>query len=136
MGFVKIFLIIFPPPLLIQVRQSLYETLGDLENKDLQLTLAMQDLTIATDEIKRAAAMRQALQKLERWAGLLEFDLLSVCFCSDHANQRMIKTLISRNCASSLYLIPVQHTANMVEGLVKLLRRMTSGGCLDAWHFW
>ena len=27
-------------------------------------------------------------------------------------------------------------TANVVEGLVKLLRRMTSGGCLEAWHFW
>ena len=75
-NYVKIFLTIFPPPLLIQVRQSLYETLGDLENKDLQLTLAMQDLTIATDEIKRAAAMRQALQKLERWVGLLEFDIV------------------------------------------------------------
>jgi len=24
-------------------------------------------------------------------------------------------------------------TANAVEGLVKLLRRMTSGGCLEAW---
>lgn len=58
----------FSPPLLTQVRQSLYETLGDLENKDLQLMLAMQDLTIATDEIKRAAAMRQALQTLERLA--------------------------------------------------------------------
>jgi len=26
-------------------------------------------------------------------------------------------------------------TANEVEGLVKLLRRMTSGGHLEAWHF-
>ena len=26
-------------------------------------------------------------------------------------------------------------TANAVEGLVKLLRRMTSGGRLEAWHF-
>ena len=26
-------------------------------------------------------------------------------------------------------------TANVVEGLVKLLRRMTSGGRLEAWHF-
>ena len=25
---------------------------------------------------------------------------------------------------------------NAVEGLVKLLRRMTSGGRLEAWHFW
>ena len=27
-------------------------------------------------------------------------------------------------------------TANVMEGLVKLLCRMTSGGCLEAWHFW
>ena len=27
-------------------------------------------------------------------------------------------------------------TANVVEGLVKLLHRMTSGGRLEAWHFW
>ena len=60
------------------MRQSLYETLGDLENKDLQLMLAMQDLTIATDEIKRAAAMRQALQTLERLARALEIYLLSI----------------------------------------------------------
>ena len=40
--------------------------MGDLENKDLQLMLAMQDLCIATDEIKRAAAMRLELQTLER----------------------------------------------------------------------
>ena len=26
--------------------------------------------------------------------------------------------------------------ASVVEGLVKLLRRMTSGGRLVAWHFW
>ena len=26
-------------------------------------------------------------------------------------------------------------TANVVEGLVKLLRRITSGGRLEAWHF-
>ena len=26
-------------------------------------------------------------------------------------------------------------TANVVEGLVKLLRRMTSGGRLEVWHF-
>ena len=26
-------------------------------------------------------------------------------------------------------------TANTVEGLVKLLRRMASGGRLEAWHF-
>ena len=49
------------------MRLSLCETLGDLENKDLQLTLAMQDLFIATDEIKKAASMRLELQKLERW---------------------------------------------------------------------
>ena len=87
-NYVKVFLTIFPPPLLIQVRQSLYETLGDLENKDLQLTLAMQDLTIATDEIKRAAAMRQALQKLERWGGSWNLTS-SVCSCFDHTNSKL-----------------------------------------------
>ena len=48
----------------MQVRQSLIETLGDLENKDLQLTLAMQDLSIATDEIKMAASMRRQMKSL------------------------------------------------------------------------
>jgi hypothetical protein len=47
-----------------QVRLSLYETLSDLENKDLQLTLAMQDLTIAIDEIKRATQMRAEVEHL------------------------------------------------------------------------
>ena len=40
------------------------EILGDLENKDLQLTLAMQDLTIATGEIRKAADMRRKLDAL------------------------------------------------------------------------
>ena len=47
------------------VRLSLYETLSDLENKDLQLTLAMQDLSTATDEITRAAEMRSRLKGLK-----------------------------------------------------------------------
>ena len=53
------------PPLPPQVRLSLYETLGDLENKDLQLTLAMQDLTIATGEIKKVSGMRSHLDTME-----------------------------------------------------------------------
>ncbi len=52
--------------LTVQVRLSLGEILGDLENKDLQLTLAMQDLSIATGEIRRAAEMRKLLQGMER----------------------------------------------------------------------
>ncbi len=48
------------------MRLSLSEILEDLENKDLQLTLALQDLTIATGEIKRAAEMRKQLQGMER----------------------------------------------------------------------
>ena len=51
---------------LFQVRLSLYETLGDLENKDLQLTVAMQDLSIATDEIQRVASMRAQLEEMEK----------------------------------------------------------------------
>jgi predicted nuclease with TOPRIM domain len=48
------------------VRLSLQETVGDLENKDLQLTLAMQDLTIATDEIRMVARLRSQLDNMER----------------------------------------------------------------------
>ena len=32
-------------------------------------------------------------------------------------------------------LVPKPSTPNAVEGLVKLLRRMTSGGRLEVWHF-
>jgi hypothetical protein len=49
-----------------RVRLSLQETVGDLENKDLQLTLAMQDLTIATDEIRMVARLRSQLDNMER----------------------------------------------------------------------
>ena len=54
------------PPSPVQVRLSLYEMLGDLENKDLLLSLAMQDLTIATGEIRKAAEMRSKMSRLER----------------------------------------------------------------------
>lgn len=53
----------------LQVRLSLQEILGDLENKDLQLMLAMQDLTIATGEIKMATEMRRKLDSLSKWVG-------------------------------------------------------------------
>ena len=46
---------------------SLHEILADLENKDLQLTLAMQDLSIATGEIKKVADMRRKLGELSRY---------------------------------------------------------------------
>ena len=54
------------PPSPFQVRLSLYKMLGDLENKDLQLSLAMQDLTIATGEIRKAAEMRSKMSRPER----------------------------------------------------------------------
>ena len=50
------------------MRQSLREIFEDLENKDLQLTLAMQDLTIATGEINKAAEMRRKLDALSMYA--------------------------------------------------------------------
>ncbi len=46
------------------MRLSLHEILEDLDNKDLQLMLAMQDLTIATEEIRKAADMRKKLKSL------------------------------------------------------------------------
>ena len=51
----------------MQVHLSLGEILGDLESKDLQLTLAMQDLSIATEEIKKAAEFRSLLASLEKY---------------------------------------------------------------------
>lgn len=51
-------------PYVDQVRLSLHEILENLENKDLQLRLAMQDISIATREIKMAAEMRRKLQLL------------------------------------------------------------------------
>ncbi len=51
-----------------QVHQSLGDIFGDLQSKDLQLTLAMQDLSIATEEIKKAAEFRSRLESLERYA--------------------------------------------------------------------
>ena len=50
--------------LLHQLKLSVCEILEDLENKDLLLTLAMQDLTIATEEIKSAAEMRKKLRDI------------------------------------------------------------------------
>ena len=50
-----------------QVHQSLGDIFGDLQSKDLQLTLAMQDLSIATEEIKQAAEYRSRLECLERY---------------------------------------------------------------------
>lgn len=47
------------------VRLSLNDIFGDLQNKDLQLTLALQDLHLATGEIRKAAEMRRKLQEME-----------------------------------------------------------------------
>lgn len=50
----------------VSVRQSLRETLGTLEMKDVQLKLAMQDLGIATSEIRKASELNGKLRTLER----------------------------------------------------------------------
>ncbi len=50
----------------MKVRQSLGETLNNLENHEIQLALAMQDLMVATSEIKKAAKIREQLNQLER----------------------------------------------------------------------
>ena len=50
----------------LKVRQSLGETLNSLENHEIQLALAMQDLMVATSEIKKAAKIREQLNQLER----------------------------------------------------------------------
>ena len=50
----------------LKVRQSLGETLNNLENHEIQLALAMQDLMVATSEIKKAAKIREQLNQLER----------------------------------------------------------------------
>ena len=47
------------------MRQSLGETLNNLENHEIQLALAMQDLMVATSEIKKAAKIREQLNQLE-----------------------------------------------------------------------
>lgn len=51
----------------VSVRQSLRETLGTLEMKDVQLKLAMQDLGIATSEMKKASELNGKLRTLERY---------------------------------------------------------------------
>ena len=51
-----------------KVRQSLGEVLNNFENQEIQLALAMQDLMVATSEIKKASKMREQLNQLERCA--------------------------------------------------------------------
>ena len=50
----------------LKVRQSLGETPNSLENHEIQLALAMQDLMVATSEIKKATKIREQLNQLER----------------------------------------------------------------------
>ena len=50
----------------MKVRQLLRETLNNLENHEIQLALAMQDLMVATGEMKKAAKIREQLNQLER----------------------------------------------------------------------
>lgn len=50
----------------VSIRRSLRETLGTLEMKDVQLKLAMQDLGVATTEIKKASELNGKLKTLER----------------------------------------------------------------------
>ena len=40
------------------------------------------------------------------------------------------------HCTSGSLIPRPTITASVVEGLVKLLRRMMSGECLVSWHFW
>ena len=51
----------------VSIRQSLRETLGTLEMKDIQLKLAMQDLGMATSEIKKASELNGKLRTLEKY---------------------------------------------------------------------
>jgi len=51
----------------VSIRKSLRETLGTLEMKDVQLKLAMQDLGVATNEIKKASDLNGKLRTLERY---------------------------------------------------------------------
>ena len=46
----------------------------------------------------------------------------------------VLRVFHTRYCSVSLVPRPLI-TANTVEGLVKLLCRMSSGGHLEAWHF-
>ena len=50
----------------LKVRQSLGETQNSLENHEIHLALAMQDLMVATSEIKKAAKIREQFNQLER----------------------------------------------------------------------
>ena len=61
----------------LSVRQSLRETLGTLEMKDVQLKLAMQDLGIATSEIKKASELNGKLRTLERYVFFICIILLA-----------------------------------------------------------
>ena len=58
------------------------------------------------------------------------------CMCNNLPDVIVgIVAILSGMYLSSLIPRPTI-TANEVEGLVKLLRRMTSGGRLEVWHFW
>ena len=51
----------------LKMRQSLAETLNNLENQNIQFMLAMQDLQIATTEVKKASALQTKLNEVEKW---------------------------------------------------------------------
>lgn len=63
----------------VSIRQSLRETLGTLEMKDVQLKLAMQDLGVATSEIKKASELNGRLRTLERY--LMKTIIICVYYC-------------------------------------------------------
>ena len=50
----------------LKVCQSLGETRNSLENHEIHLAMAMQDLMVATSEIKKAAKIREQFNQLER----------------------------------------------------------------------
>lgn len=50
----------------LKTRQSLAQTWNNLENQNLQLTMALQDLSVATAEIKKASNLQTQLNELEQ----------------------------------------------------------------------
>ena len=79
------------------MHQSLGDVFGDLQSKDLQLTLAMQDLSIATEEIKKAVEFRSRLECLERYTvqGFIEYFVVKIFLDSlAYAKIKRVKTRV------------------------------------------
>ena len=96
----------------VSIRQSLRETLGTLEMKDVQLKLAMQDLGIATSEIKRASELNGKLRTLEKYVFrtviLINFVRIFTCrfeYREKHAYMERLSLLEDESSAVKLSLI-------------------------------